>query len=166
MLTDRGVSPSFGPDDLQTDWLEDCTALHVPAYSLVRQPIGATALRAAGLAREQGASLSLDLSGPAAIEEVGAPAFRELVAQLAPDTVFGTEAEFALAGDVRAPTVVEKRGADGFVVGGQAFAALPAEVVDTTGAGDALAAGFLVGGHELALEAAARCVARMGAFPA
>ena len=31
----------------------------------------------------------------------------------------------------------------------------PAEVVDTTGAGDALAAGFLVGGIELGLEAAA-----------
>src|SRR5439155_341183 len=38
-------------------------------------------------------------------------------------------------------------------------------VVDTTGAGDALAAGFLVGGPELALEAAARCVAQPGAMP-
>ncbi len=166
MLTDRGVSPSFAPDDLLPEWLDGCTALHVPAYSLVREPIGATALRAAELARERGAYVSLDLSGPAAIEEVGASAFRGLVAQLAPDTVFGTEAEFALAGDVRAPTVVEKRGADGFVVGEQVFAALPTDVVDTTGAGDALAAGFLVGGPELALEAAARCVARMGAFPA
>jgi ribokinase len=166
MLTDRGVSPSFAPDDLRPEWLDGCTALHVPAYSLVREPIGATALRAAGLARDRGAAVSLDLSGPAAIEEVGPLAFRELVARLAPDTVFGTQAEFALAGDVRAPTVVEKRGADGFAVGSEAFAALPAEVVDTTGAGDALAAGFLVGGPELAREAAAHCVARMGAFPA
>jgi ribokinase len=165
MLTDRGVSPSFTPDDLRPEWLDGCTALHVPAYSLVREPIGATALRAAGLARERGASVSLDLSGPAAIEEVGPPGFRELVAKLAPDTVFGTQAEFALAGDVRAPTVVEKRGADGFVVDDKPFAALQAEVVDTTGAGDALAAGFLVGGPEHAREAAARCVARMGAFP-
>jgi sugar/nucleoside kinase (ribokinase family) len=39
------------------------------------------------------------------------------------------------------------------------------EVVDATGAGDALAAGFLVGGAELALEAAARCVAQSGAMP-
>jgi ribokinase len=38
-------------------------------------------------------------------------------------------------------------------------------VVDSTGAGDALAAGFLVGGPELAREAAARCVARLGAMP-
>ena len=39
------------------------------------------------------------------------------------------------------------------------------EVVDTTGAGDALAAGWIVGGPDLALEAAARCVQRMGSMP-
>jgi sugar/nucleoside kinase (ribokinase family) len=39
------------------------------------------------------------------------------------------------------------------------------EVVDATGAGDALAAGFLVGGPELAVEAAARCVGKLGAMP-
>ncbi len=62
--------------------------------------------------------------------------------------------------------MVEKRGADGCLVDGAAYPAEPAEVVDTTGAGDALAAGFLVEGIELGLAAAARCVARMGAFPA
>jgi sugar/nucleoside kinase (ribokinase family) len=41
----------------------------------------------------------------------------------------------------------------------------PGEVVDATGAGDALAAGFLVGGPELAVEAAARCVGQLGAMP-
>jgi sugar/nucleoside kinase (ribokinase family) len=43
--------------------------------------------------------------------------------------------------------------------------AVPAEVVDTTGAGDAFAAGYLVGGSELALAAAARCVAQLGSMP-
>jgi sugar/nucleoside kinase (ribokinase family) len=43
--------------------------------------------------------------------------------------------------------------------------ALPADVVDTTGAGDALAAGFLLGGIELGLEASARCVGQLGAVP-
>jgi sugar/nucleoside kinase (ribokinase family) len=40
-----------------------------------------------------------------------------------------------------------------------------AEAVDSTGAGDAFAAGFLLGGPDLALDAAARCVAKMGAMP-
>jgi sugar/nucleoside kinase (ribokinase family) len=39
------------------------------------------------------------------------------------------------------------------------------DVVDTTGAGDALAAGWIVGGTDLALEAAARCVRRVGSMP-
>ena len=39
------------------------------------------------------------------------------------------------------------------------------KVLDTTGAGDALAAGFLVDGIEVGLAAAARCVARLGAMP-
>jgi sugar/nucleoside kinase (ribokinase family) len=42
---------------------------------------------------------------------------------------------------------------------------VPGDVVDATGAGDALAAGFLVGGPVLALEAAARCVAKLGTMP-
>jgi sugar/nucleoside kinase (ribokinase family) len=48
---------------------------------------------------------------------------------------------------------------------GHAHAALPAEARDPTGAGDAFAAGFLLGGVELALEAGARCVERMGSMP-
>jgi sugar/nucleoside kinase (ribokinase family) len=58
-----------------------------------------------------------------------------------------------------------KRGADGVVVDGEAFPAVPTEVVDATGAGDAFAAGFLVGGVEVGLEAAARCCAQIGAMP-
>jgi sugar/nucleoside kinase (ribokinase family) len=50
-------------------------------------------------------------------------------------------------------------------VDGTDYPALPADVVDTTGAGDALAAGYLVGGPELAAQAAARCVAQLGAMP-
>src|SRR5436853_3658 len=47
---------------------------------------------------------------------------------------------------------------------------VPADVVDTTGAGDALAAGFLLGGSleqatRRGLEAAARCVSNVGAMP-
>ena len=61
--------------------------------------------------------------------------------------------------------LVRKRGAEGIVVEGEALPAVATEVVDSTGAGDALAAGFIVGGPQLALDAAARCVAQLGAMP-
>jgi sugar/nucleoside kinase (ribokinase family) len=60
---------------------------------------------------------------------------------------------------------VLKRGAAGIVVDGERHEAVPTTVVDATGAGDALAAGFLVGGPVLGLEAAARCCAKLGAMP-
>jgi sugar/nucleoside kinase (ribokinase family) len=169
MLTDRGVAPSFAPGQLDPVWLDGCTTLHVPAYSLVREPIGSTAHLAARLAREAGARVSLDLSGTAALRELGVETFRELADDLEPDVVFGNEAEHELAGPIEAPTVLVKRGGRGATVrtAGKErdYPAHPADVLDTTGAGDALAAGFLLDGIELGLEAAARCVARMGAFP-
>ena len=90
--------------------------------------------------------------------------FRERVRSLEPDLVFAGERERDVFGQLDTSLVV-KCGADGVVVDGRAFAALPTEVVDTTGAGDAFAAGFLVGGVELGLESAARCCAQMGAMP-
>jgi sugar/nucleoside kinase (ribokinase family) len=169
MLTDRGVSPSLASGDLDRAWVADAATLHLPAYSLVREPIGAASLAAAELARGAGARVTVDLSGTSAIEELGAEELRDLLARLVPDVVFANVGEAALLGGLSAPVVVVKRGAQGCVVreGGEerAHPATPAEVVDTTGAGDALAAGFLVGGVELGLDAAARCVAGMGAFP-
>ena len=56
-------------------------------------------------------------------------------------------------------------GRGGVVVDGVSYPARARRVVDSTGAGDAFAAGFLVGGLELGLEAAARCFAQLGAMP-
>jgi sugar/nucleoside kinase (ribokinase family) len=60
---------------------------------------------------------------------------------------------------------VVKRGARGLSVDGVDHPAVDADVVDATGAGDALAAGFLVGGPELGVATAARCLAQVGAMP-
>ena len=80
--------------------------------------------------------------------------------------MFANEQELdVLAGDLPGRVRVEKRGARGFSVDGRDFGGSAREAVDATGAGDALAAGFLVGGPELALEAATRCVAKLGAMP-
>ncbi|MBD0318175.1 MAG: sugar kinase, partial [Thermoleophilia bacterium] len=169
MLTDRGVAPDLRPDELDPGWLDGVTTLHVPAYSLVRAPVRDAALAAAETARAAGARISIDLSATSAIAEFGVERFRELLARLAPEVVFANEAEAALLGGLDAPTAVVKRGARGCVVstpaGRRELSAEPADVVDTTGAGDAFAAGFLLAGPALALRAAARCVATMGAFP-
>ena len=61
--------------------------------------------------------------------------------------------------------MITKLGADGVVVAGQRYPALMTEPADATGAGDAFAAGYLVGGVHLGLAAAARAVATMGAMP-
>lgn len=165
MLTDRGVSTSFAPGELDSAWLGGCEWLHVPGYSLVVSPLRETALAAARIAPR----VSVDLSSTAAIRAAGVERFRETLAAVGPQLVLANEAEADLAGPLEAETIVVKRGARGCLVarGGQAeeLPAVPAEVVDSTGAGDAFAAGFLLGGPELALDAAARCVAKMGATP-
>ena len=41
MATDRGVSPDFQVGELDPAWLDGCTHLHLPGYSLLRSPIDA-----------------------------------------------------------------------------------------------------------------------------
>jgi xanthine dehydrogenase molybdopterin-binding subunit B len=101
-------------------------------------------------------------TGQLVTEACGTPATLE---RLQPEIVFANEDEAALVGTVESATLILKRGAGGIAVGEVEYEARPAEIVDTTGAGDALAAGFLLGGPEVGLYAAARCVATMGAFP-
>jgi ribokinase len=169
MASDRGVAPGLSPDDLDPAWLA-CDCLHIAGYSLLASPIDAAAVRAVELARANGARISVDLSAWTRIREYGPARFRSQVASLEPDVIFANEAEWEIAGGAYslAPTAVVKRGSRGIVVLGDERAELPpapGEVVDATGAGDALAAGFLVGGPELAIEAAASCVGRLGAMP-
>jgi sugar/nucleoside kinase (ribokinase family) len=159
LASDRGSAPGLGPDELEPAWFR-CDALHVSGYALHREPIASAAARAAELAREAGARVSVDLGAWPAIDD----GFRARLRELAPELVFADEREAEAAGWLDASWVV-KRGAGGIVVDGEAFPAVPVEVVDATGAGDALAAGFLVGGPRLGLEAAARCCAKLGAMP-
>jgi sugar/nucleoside kinase (ribokinase family) len=159
MASDRGSAPDLSGDELDAAWF-DCDVLHVSGYSLQREPIAAASARAAELARAGGARVSVDLSAWTGIDDV----FRDRVRALAPDVVFAGARERDVFGDLDASWVV-KRGAEGVVVDGRAFAALPTAVVDTTGAGDAFAAGYLVGGVERGLEAAARCCSQIGAMP-
>jgi len=175
MASDRGVAPDFRPEELDPAWLV-CDVLHLSGYALLREPISETAVLAARLARERGARVSVDVAAWTEIRSYGPVRFRELLDVVAPDVLFATEAEWEMLGGayLTAPTGVIKRGARGCVVVTEDarldLAPVDADVVDTTGAGDALAAGFLLGGslEEAArrgLEAAARCVANVGSLP-
>ena len=71
-----------------------------------------------------------------------------------------------VGGPLAGCTWILKRGAAGASFDGVERApARVEEVVDSTGAGDAFAAGWLVGGPDLALEAGARCVQLAGSMP-
>jgi sugar/nucleoside kinase (ribokinase family) len=159
MASDRGDAARLEPHELEDAWF-DCDVLHVSGYALLAPPIADAAAHAVDVARAHGATVSIDVSTFTLADD----AFRERVRSLAPDLVFANERERAAIGPLDARTVL-KRGADGIVVDGRSYAARPTTLVDATGAGDALAAGFLVGGPELGLEAAARCCAKLGALP-
>ncbi len=161
MLTDRGVGPLLTGGALQDAWFDGCTWLHLPAYSLARAPIEGAALAAA----RRLPRLSVDLSSTSALREYGVGRFRSLLARLKPEIVFGNEAEAQLIGDLPGCEMVVKLGPRGVRAGGKTYPAPPASPVDSTGAGDAFAAGYLLGGVSLGLAAAARAVARAGAMP-
>jgi sugar/nucleoside kinase (ribokinase family) len=146
-------------------WFVGCDWLHVSGYSLLRRPIEEAAAKATGAVQAQGGRVSIDLATAAGIAAYGSSRLLGRLELLRPDVVFANEGELAAIGGGVPGTLVLKRGAGGFSVDGKDYAATEVEVVDTTGAGDALAAGYLVAVPELAAEAAARCVAQPGAMP-
>jgi sugar/nucleoside kinase (ribokinase family) len=176
MASDRGVAPDLRPEELDSAWFAGADVLHLSGYSLLRSPIDAAASRAAALAREAKVRVSVDLSAWPALRAFGPVRFRERLDALAPDVVFANEAEWEIVGGsyLPAPLAVIKRGGRGITIVSQEarldLAAAGGDVVDATGAGDALAAGFLLGGSleeagRRGLETAARCVAQLGAMP-
>ena len=164
MVSDRGVAPQLAAEELEPEWFENCNWLHLSGYSLMGEPIGSAAEQAVVLARAAGGRISIDLSSVNLIREFGRDELAKRFTRIRPDVVFGNEAEhdeLPVPSDVR----IVKRGPGGATIDGRDLLPVAGHVVDTTGAGDALAAGYLVGGAELAMQAAARCVGQLGTMP-
>jgi ribokinase len=160
MASDRGVASLFEAAELDPAWLRSCDVLHVSGYCLLREPMAEAAIEAARLVPR----VTVDLASAHDIEIAGAREFAARLRALEPDLAFATEAERAAVSDFDTTWVI-KLGARGARFPEGLYPALPVDAVDTTGAGDALAAGYLVGGPELAIEAAARSVRVIGAMP-
>jgi sugar/nucleoside kinase (ribokinase family) len=169
-VADRRAATRMEPDDLKPEWFDDLDLIHLPAYSLLVEPLGSASIRAVELARSRsprGVRVSIDLASVGPLLAHGRREAREMIGGLRPDLVFATEPEAeALLGrhvpegllDVASVAVI-KRGARGARVyarvdHGQVeaeppiqfdIATAPGPVEDTTGAGDAFDAGFISG---------------------
>jgi sugar/nucleoside kinase (ribokinase family) len=156
----RAAAELLRPDDLQPAWFAGADVLHLPIYSLVG-PLGEAGRRAIELGRAAGATISVDLASIGPLLSGGRRAARALIAEVAPDVLFATAAEAeALLGlepleDLLrfASIAAVKRGDKGATVlsrdGAQTIrfeaATKALHATDSTGAGDAFDAGFLVG---------------------
>ncbi len=149
MLPDRGAAAEL--EAIDPSWLTDVGWLHLTAYTLCGEPAGSAAVDAAGQVRSAGGRVSVDVSSVAVVEAFGRSRFSDLVDGLEPDVVFANAVEAGvLAGpppgllvvkDGPRPVVIT--GPDGRKVVEVDVPSLGA-VADTTGAGDAFAAGFVV----------------------
>ncbi|CAB4880966.1 unannotated protein [freshwater metagenome] len=153
MLSDRGGCIALdAPDPL---WLEGLSVLHVPVYSLVVSPLAESAATLIGWAHDRDIIVSIDASSASVIQHYGVDRMAALLTALGPTVLLCNEMEAACLGGAANPAAVGarvtvvKQGAGPALVmqPGCATIEVPslpiAEVRDTTGAGDAFAAGFL-----------------------
>ena len=190
MVPDPGANGEWSLADVPTDLWGPATHLHVSGYALVNSGARDAALEAVRLARDAGSTMSVDTASSGPLTRVGPSTFLSwidgvdvVLANADEATVLTgctdpSEAAKALAATF--PLVVVKLGAHGALVATSGSAdvihrpAAQVEVVDSTGAGDAFAAGFLPSwrtGSDLAaaLDAGnalgAQVVTRQGARP-
>lgn len=159
MNTYLGACVTFGPDDLDADAIRAAQITYLEGY-LFDPPHAQEAFRqAARIAHDAGRKVAITLSDPFCVERHRA-AFLDFIRTEA-DILFANEheimalyqaAEFdtaarAAQADVGFAALTRSEQGSLLLAGGQAHAVgvVPTHVVDTTGAGDAYAAGVLAG---------------------
>ena len=142
MASDRGSATELAPGRARARRGSTATGFTSPGYALLREPVAAAAIAAVELARAGGATVSIDLSAWSLIDEP----FRERVRRCAPETRLRDRARAGRRSGRSTPPGWSSAARWALTWPAWITRAFPTEVVDPTGAGDAFAAGFLVGG--------------------
>jgi sugar/nucleoside kinase (ribokinase family) len=174
MFTFLGASSGLKPEDLTDAELSDANLMHLEGYLLFNRPVVERALE---LARKHGAKVALDL-GSFQVVQAMREYLDELFAKRRIDVLLANEDEaraYTGLGESeslehfvdKVDTAVVKRGARGALIGsGKERVEVSAHAVkalDTTGAGDLWASGFLYGlNHELGLGNSANLGSKIG----
>lgn len=185
MLADRGASLRLSVEDIDPRVFEPGAHLHLSGYVLLDEHSRGAAMFALDSARAQGMTVSVDAASAAPLSMVGPEAFLSWTAgvgllfantdeaRVLTGCLDATAAAVTLA--QRYPIAVVKDGAAGAVWASAGTIrhcpAEPVQVIDTTGAGDAFAAGLLAdwlapgSTADSALVAGAECAARSVMIP-
>jgi sugar/nucleoside kinase (ribokinase family) len=188
MFTFLGAATELDPNYVDESLISDARVTFLEGYLWDQPPAKDAIRRAASIAHAAGGRVALTLSDPFCVER-HRDEFRHLIEQEI-DIVFGNEEELRSLYQVdsfddalqhvrgHCEIAALTRGARGSVVVGgdevHVIDAVPVQVVDTTGAGDLYAAGFLYGithGHDLATAgrlaslAAGEVISHLGARP-
>jgi sugar/nucleoside kinase (ribokinase family) len=189
MNTALGVSPQLGGGEVDAELIRSARILYLEGYLFDRPEAKAAFRQAAEIAAKAGRQVALSLSDPFCVDR-HRPEFLELVKKSV-DILFANESEITSLYETqsfdKAAELAQRdtklaaltRSEKGSVIlGGGKSIAIPAapvaKVVDTTGAGDLFAAGFLFGvatGKDLETAgrlgslAAAEIISHVGARP-
>jgi len=189
MNTFLGACTELGPDDVDEKMIADSHVLYIEGYQWDTPQAKAAIRKAAGAAKKAGRKVALSLSDPFVVDRHRAELFDLIKTDV--DVLFGNEVEvFRLYEATDVATAGARlresktlacmtRSEKGVVVfdgpNTAVVDAFPvAKVVDTTGAGDMFAAGFLygfthgrdlVGCAKIGAMSAAEAISHMGARP-